>query len=80
MLVVIISQSADHLFHEILMVLCENEYFLRSNLLCSFTSVKLCPQVVLLSLIKKNIRLNNFIKKTIKSGWSNFRGDFFNEF
>ena len=29
-------------FHT-LMVLWENEYFLTSNLLCSFTSVKLCP-------------------------------------
>ena len=36
------TQSVDNLFHA-LMVLCENEYFLTSNLLCSFTSVKLCP-------------------------------------
>ena len=32
------TQSVDHLF-ETLMVLCENEYFLSSHLLCFFTSV-----------------------------------------
>ena len=35
------------------MVLWETEYFLTPNLLCSFTSVKLCPPVILLSLILK---------------------------
>ena len=48
--------------HSILMVLWENENFLTSNLLCFLTSVKLCPLVILLSLIsKKNIRINIFI-------------------
>ena len=40
------------------MVLWENEYFLTSNLLCSFTSVKLCPLVVLSSLIVKQYYYN----------------------
>ena len=55
------THSVDNLFHT-LMVLWENENFLTSNLLCFFTSVKLCPLVILLSLIsKKNIRINIFI-------------------
>ena len=52
--------TADNLFHT-LMVLCENEKFLTSNLLCFFTRVKFCPLVILLSLISKNIRINIFI-------------------
>ena len=44
------------------MVLWKNENFLTYNLLCFFTSVKLCPLDVLLSLIsKKNIRIIIFI-------------------
>ena len=39
------TQSVDTLFHT-LMVLWENEYFLTSNLLCFFTSVKLCLLVI----------------------------------
>ena len=40
----------------------KNENFLTSNLLCFFTSVKLCRLVILLSFIsKKNIRINSFI-------------------
>ena len=51
----------DNLFHT-LMVLWENENVLTSNLLCFITSVKLCPLVILLSLIaKKNIRINMFM-------------------
>ena len=46
------THSSDNLFHT-LMVLCENENFLTSNLLCFFTRVKLCPLVILLSLIWK---------------------------
>ena len=46
------THSVDNLFHT-LMVLCENENFLTSNLLCFFTRVKLCPLVILLSLISK---------------------------
>ena len=47
------THSSDNLFHT-LMVLCENENFLTSNLLCFFTRVKLCPLVILLlSLISK---------------------------
>ena len=46
------TQLVDNLFHT-LMVLWENENFLTSNLLCFFTSVKLCPLVILLSLILK---------------------------
>ena len=42
------THSSDNLFHT-LMVLCENENFLTSNLLCFFTRVKLCPLVILLS-------------------------------
>ena len=44
------THSVDNLFHT-LMVLWENENFLTSNLLCLFTSVNLCPLVILLSLI-----------------------------
>ena len=52
------TQSVDNLFHT-LMVLWKNEYFLTSNLLCSFTSVKLCPLIVLLPLLlKSNIIIN----------------------
>ena len=51
------THSSDNLFHT-LMVLCENENFLTSNLLCFFTRVKLCPLVILLSLIlKKKVRI-----------------------
>ena len=46
------THSSDNLFRT-LMVLCENENFLTSNLLCFFTRVKLCPLVILLSLISK---------------------------
>ena len=46
------THSSDNLFHT-LMVICENENFLTSNLLCFFTRVKLCPLVILLSLIWK---------------------------
>ena len=45
------THSPDTLFHTF-MVLCENENFLTSNL-CFFTRVKLCPLVILLSLISK---------------------------
>ena len=55
------THSSDNLFHT-LMVLCENENFLTSNLLCFFTRVKLCPLVILLSLIWK--------KKVIESIFS----------
>ena len=54
------THSVGNLFHT-LMVLCENENFLTSNLLCFFTRVKLCPLVIIVSLIlKKNIRINIF--------------------
>ena len=46
------THSVDNLFHT-LMVLCEKENFLTSNLLCFFTRVNLCPLVILLSLISK---------------------------
>ena len=46
------THSSDNLFHT-LMVLCENENFLTSNLLCFYTRVKLCPLVILISLIWK---------------------------
>ena len=46
------THSSDNLFHT-LMVHCENENFLTYNLLCFFTRVKLCPLVILLSLISK---------------------------
>ena len=48
------THSSDNLFHT-LMVLCENENFLTSNLLCFFTRVKLCPLVILLSSISKEM-------------------------
>ena len=55
------AHSVDNLFHT-LMGLWENENFLTSNLLCFFTRVKLCPLVLLLSLISKNnIKINMFI-------------------
>ena len=55
------THSSDNLFHT-LMVLCENENFLTSNILCFFTRVKLCPLVILLSFIsKKKVRINIFI-------------------
>ena len=47
------TQSVDNLFHTLIIVLWENEYFLTSNLLFSFTSMELCPLVILLSLILK---------------------------
>ena len=50
------THSSDNVFHT-LMVLCENENFLTSHLLCFFTRVKLCPLVILISLIsRKKIR------------------------
>ena len=55
------THSSDNVFHT-LMVLCENENFLTSNLLCFLTRVKLCPLVILLSLIsRKKIKINIFI-------------------
>ena len=44
-----------------LMVIWENEYFLTSNLPYPFTRLKLCPPVILLPLVLKNIRINIFI-------------------
>ena len=42
----------SHCRHDMMMmVLCENENFLTSHLLCFFTKVKLCPLVILLSFI-----------------------------
>ena len=52
------THSSDNVFHT-LMVLCENENFLTSNLLCFFTRVKLWPLVILLSLIWKKKRLES---------------------
>ena len=52
------THASDNLFHT-LKVLCENENFLTSNLLCFFTRVKLCPLVILLSLISKKKRLES---------------------
>ena len=46
------THSVDNLFHT-LMVLWEKENFLTSNLLCFFTSVKLCPLIILLCLISR---------------------------
>ena len=43
------------------MVLWENEYFLTSNLLCHFTSMKSCLLLILSALICLNIRINIFI-------------------
>ena len=57
------THSSDNLFHTF-MVLYENENFLtsRPNLLCFFTRVKLCPLVILLSLMsKKEVKINIFI-------------------
>ena len=55
------THSSENVFHT-LMVLWENENFLTSNLLCFFIRVKLCPLVILLSLIsKKKVRINIFI-------------------
>ena len=53
----VIRYNAFHTFK----VLWENEYFLIHNLFCSFTSVKLCPLIILLTLILKIIRINIFI-------------------
>ena len=53
------THSAGNLFHT-LMVLCENENFLTSNLICFFTKVKLCPLVILLSLISKKKYYNQY--------------------
>ena len=41
-----VTQSVDNLFHS-LIVLCENKYFLISNLHRSFTNVTSCPLVLL---------------------------------
>ena len=41
-----VTQSVDNVFHSF-MVLCENEYFLISNLHRSFTNVTSCPLVLL---------------------------------
>ena len=46
------THSVENVFHT-LMVLWENENFLTSNLLCFFTSVMLCPLVIILCLISK---------------------------
>ena len=46
------TQSVGDLFHT-LMVLSEKEYFLTHNLLCYFTSVNVCPMVILPALILK---------------------------
>ena len=40
------AQSVDNLFRSFI-VLWKNEYFLTSNRLCSFASVKLCPLILL---------------------------------
>ena len=46
------TQPADNLFHSCL-VPWEKEYFLTSNLLCPFTSVKTCPLILVRVLISK---------------------------
>ena len=48
------TQYVVNVFHT-LMFICENENVLKSNLLCFFTREKLCPLVILLSLISKKI-------------------------
>ena len=50
------THSADNLF-QTLMVLWENENFLTSNLLRFFTSVKLCPLVILLHVCDAKVHL-----------------------
>ena len=52
-------QSADNLFHSFI-VLCENEYFLISNLHLPFTNVTSCPLVLLSFLRGKKIFLSVF--------------------
>ena len=54
------THSSDNLFHT-LMVLCENENFLTSNLLCFFTRVKLCPSYFTFFNLEKKVRINIFI-------------------
>ena len=54
-----------NVFHT-LMVIWENENVLTSNLLCFFTSVKLCHLVILLSLISKIIMIRITIFITIQ--------------
>ena len=53
-----VTQSVDNLFH-LLIVPCENEYFLISNLHRSFTNVISCP-LVLLSFLRRKIVLSIF--------------------
>ena len=48
------TQLAGNLFHSF-KVLWEKEFFLKSNLLSPFNSVKSCPLVILPVLILKNI-------------------------
>ena len=55
-----VTQSVDNLFRSFI-VLNENEYFLISNLHCSFTNITSCPQVLLFFLNEKNISINIFI-------------------
>ena len=50
----ILTLSADNLFHTF-MILWEDEYFPTSNLLCCFTSVKLCPLVITVFYLLKTI-------------------------
>ena len=54
------THAVDNVFHT-LMVIWENEYFLTTNLLCSFTSVKLCRLVILLSLIQIKENYNQYV-------------------
>ena len=49
-----VIQSVDNLLHSFT-ILCENEYFLISNLHCSFTNFTSCPHVLLTFLREKNI-------------------------
>ena len=53
------TRSVDNLFH-VFIVLCENEYFLISNIHWSFTNVTSCPLVVLSFLSEKKIFLSIF--------------------
>ena len=43
---ILLTQSVDNWFH-LFIALCENYYFLISNLHCSFTTATSCPQVLL---------------------------------
>ena len=54
-----VTQSVNNLFHSFI-VLCENEYFLISNLRRSFTNFTSCPLVLLSFLKEKNIFLPIF--------------------